>query len=143
MSIKASVRGRLVKDAEEAPIGEKTALKFTVASNRSRKRKDGERDTDFVDVLYFRTALKPYLTKGKYVIVDGELEASPWTTKDGSVRPGLSVVADTIDLGPKEEQAAQEAPQRPYAPQAAQQPTPQPSAQQAPNVSDYSDQLPF
>lgn len=145
MPIKASVRGRLTKDAEEAQLGQTTALKFTVASNRSRKDKNGERTADFVDVVYFRTALKQYLTKGKFVIIDGELEAFPWTTKDGTTKAGLQMVADSIDFGPKED--AQQGAQQPQAPQVAQQPTqPQKSAQQpqeSPQQDIFSDQLPF
>lgn len=145
MPIKASVRGRLTKDAEEAQLGQATALKFTVASSRSRKDKNGERTTDFVEVVYFRTALKQYLTKGKFLIVDGEMEAFPWTTKDGSTKAGLQMVADSIDFGPKED--AQQTPQQPQAPQVAQQPTPQPTAQPAPQQQPqqdiFDDQLPF
>ena len=141
--IRASIRGRLVKDAEEAQLGQSTALKFTIASSRSRKDRNGERTTDFVEVVFFRTALRPYLTKGKYIIADGEMEAFPWSTKDGTPKAGLQMTADSIDFGPKEDaQGPQEAAQRADAPQAAQQPA-QPAEAQQNGQNTYSDQLPF
>lgn len=136
--IYTTITGYLAKDAEEQQIGERTALKFRIGSTRSRRDKNGQKVTEWVEVLAFRTAVKQFLTKGKFVIVFGELEAWPWTSQNGQVNAGLQMVAERIEFGPRE--TASEAPQSPQAPKVAQQPT---QVAPMPTAAQNNDELPF
>lgn len=69
--------GRLTRDAELLEInnGERSALKFTLAVERTYK-KDGESKADFIPVVYFTDAafkLIDYLTKGRLISVSGRI----------------------------------------------------------------------
>ena len=129
MAIKAHVIGRLGKDAEEVQVGEGRALRFSVASDRRKKDASGQwvKHTDWVAVQTFQANLKPYLTKGKQVMVSGDLTAGIWTRQDGTASLDLAIMkADITLLGGDTQsapQAAQQAPQQTAAPQVAQQPT--------------------
>lgn len=73
----------------------------SIAVNRSKKSGD-----EYVDeVSYFnvtiwgKTAenLKPYLTKGKQICVEGHLKQDRWE-KDGKKESRISIVADNVQL---------------------------------------------
>ena len=147
--IKAHVIGRLGKDAEEVQVGEGRALRFSVASDSRKKDASGQwvKHTDWVAVQTFQANLKPYLTKGKQVMVSGDLTAGIWTRQDGTMSLDLAIMkADITLLGGDTQQsqqnaptAAPQAPQQAAAPQAAQQPT---STYNVPQ-SGPNDELPF
>ena len=149
MAIKAHVIGRLGKDAEEVQVGEGRALRFSVASDRRKKDASGQwvKMTDWVTVQTYQVNLKPYLTKGKQVVVSGDLIAELWTRKDGTMSLDLAIMkADITLLGGDTQQsqqnaptAAPQAPQQAAAPQAAQQPTRTYNVPQ----SGPNDELPF
>ena len=146
MAIKAHVIGRLGKDAEEVQVGEGRALRFSVASDRRKKDQSGQwvRHTDWVAVQTYQVNLKPYLTKGKQVVVSGDLNAELWTRKDGTTSLDLAIMkADITLLGGDTQgnapQAAQLAPQQPQAAPVAQQPT---STYNVPPTG-ANDELPF
>lgn len=42
--------------------------------------------------------LSQHLTRGVRVYVDGRLEARPWPDREGNVRAGLELLADTVEL---------------------------------------------
>lgn len=146
MAIKAHVIGRLGKDAEEVQVGEGRALRFSVASDRRKKDASGQwvKMTDWVTVQTYQVNLKPYLTKGKQVVVSGDLIAELWTRKDGTMSLDLAIMKADITLlgGDTQQNAQQTAPQasqQAAAPQAAQQPT---STYNVPQ-SGPNDELPF
>jgi single-strand DNA-binding protein len=104
LMLTANVIGNLGSDAEikysqaGAPI-----LRCNVAANFRAKSADGEWEerTEWVQVSLFGTrgeSLSRFLTKGTKVYVSGRLEARPWTAQDGSIRAGLEIVADNIEL---------------------------------------------
>lgn len=74
---------------------------ISIAVNRSRKQ--GEQwvdETSFFDVtIWGKTAenLKPYLTKGRQVIISGYLKQDRWE-KDGQKYSRIGIVADTVQL---------------------------------------------
>ena len=129
MAIQATIIGNLGADARVVTLGQTQALEFNVASRRSRKDKNGQPQTDWIECIFFRTALQPYLTKGRTVVVMGELETHTYTTQTGEVRVGMKVVANNIDFagGPQDTQPMQSQPQPQQ--QAYQQPM-QPATQQ-------------
>ena len=98
MAIQSHVIGNLAADCEQIQLGQTPALKFRVGSTRSRKDRDGQRVTDWVLVVIFRTQLAPYLLKGTKVMVSGELEARPWINQQGQADAGLQMVANAIEF---------------------------------------------
>ena len=99
--------GRLTRDvgADERsfaylPSGQARA-NVSIAVNRSRK--NGEQwvdETSFFDVVIWgKTAenLKPYLTKGKQIAVDGYLKQDRWE-KDGKTSSRVVIHANSVQL---------------------------------------------
>jgi len=73
----------------------------SIAVNRSRKNGDQWVDeVNYFDVtIWGRTAenLKPYLLKGKQILVEGHLKQDRWE-KDGQKFNKISIVADNVQL---------------------------------------------
>ena len=107
--------GRLTRDCEV-----RTTLSGTTISSFSIAVDGGfgeHKRTDFINCKFFkREGLGPHLTKGKPVIVSGELQTEKWTGKDGVERTGFSIICRDIDfqVGDKRDgQGGQPAPQHP------------------------------
>ena len=102
-----SIVGRLTQDlgADERSFGylsNGTArANITLAINRSRKNGDQWiEDVSFVPVVIWgKTAenLKPYLSKGKQIAVQGFLKQDRWE-KNGQKQSRLSIVAENVQL---------------------------------------------
>lgn len=94
--------GRLVKDPEtrNLPNGNPVA-NFTIAVDRDYKPKDGERETDFIDIISFRQAefVSKYMQKGSMVIVNGRLQIRNWKDNDGNYHSKSEIVADNVYFG--------------------------------------------
>lgn len=88
------------RDFAYTPNGQARA-NISIAVNRSRKQGDQWVDeANFFDVtIWGKTAenLKPYLTKGKQIAVEGYLKQDRWE-KDGQRFSKVGVVADTVML---------------------------------------------
>ena len=95
---KVILLGNLTKDAEELEIGKgknkQNAIAIGLVCNS--KDKDGNEYTTFVNMLYFGTYDKilKYLTKGKKVLVEGELNSF----KDENDHAQLRVTPIRIEL---------------------------------------------
>lgn len=93
--------GRLTRDPELRHTQSGTAVaSFTLAVDRP-KNKDGERLTDFIDIVAWKgTAefVSKYFTKGQMAAVTGRLQLRNWTDKDGNKRVSAEVVADNIEF---------------------------------------------
>lgn len=89
--------GRLTRDCEV-----RTTLSGTTISSFSIAVDGGfgeHKRTDFINCKFFkREGLGPHLTKGKPVIVSGELQTDKWTGKDGVERTGFSIICRDIDF---------------------------------------------
>lgn len=99
--------GRLVRDLGNdqrdfayTPSGQARA-NISIAVNRSRKQGDQwVEEANFFDVtIWGKTAenLKPYLTKGKQIAVEGYLKQDRWE-KDGQKFSKVGIVADSVML---------------------------------------------
>lgn len=81
---------------------------FTLAVNRRFPGADGQKVTDFFNVVAWRglaDTCNKYLAKGKKAAIVGELQARTYTAKDGTTRMSLDVVADEVEfLSPKDEE---------------------------------------
>jgi single-strand DNA-binding protein len=99
--------GRLTRDPElrYTQSGVPVAS-FTLAVDRSFKNAQGERETDFINIVVWRQQAEncaQYLSKGKLAAVDGSLQLRNYTGNDGIKRTAAEVNADTVRfLSPKE-----------------------------------------
>lgn len=95
-----TVMGRLTADPELRRTTNGTEVcSATVAVDRDVKDKDGNRPTDFFDVVAWRGAAKflcDYWRKGDMIAVSGRLQTRTWKDKDGNNRHGVEIVADNI-----------------------------------------------
>ena len=92
--------GRLTADPEMrfTPSGVPVA-RFTLAVNRSFSNKQGERETDFIDVVVWRGLAETCannLKKGYMVAVDGRLQIRSYDDNQGIRRKAAEVVADNV-----------------------------------------------
>ena len=72
---------------------------FTLACDRDRKDKEGQRPTDFIDVVVFGNSAEfvtKYFGKGQQAAVTGRLQIRDWTDKEGNKRRSAEVVADNV-----------------------------------------------
>ena len=95
--------GRLTRDPELRKTQSGPAVaSFTLAVDRDYKPQDGERETDFIDVVAWRgTAefVSKYFTKGRMAVVEGRLQVRDWKDKDGNKRRNTEVIADSVYFG--------------------------------------------
>ena len=110
--------GRICNDLElKKTTSDVEVLSFAIACERDFKDKNGEKQTDFIDVIAFKgTALfvSKYFSKGRTIIVDGRLQTRKWQDKDGNNRKSVEVIADNVYFGDSKnnnEQPTQEQPQ--------------------------------
>ncbi|HET7265221.1 MAG TPA: single-stranded DNA-binding protein [bacterium] len=92
--------GRLTRDPElrYVPSGAPVAS-FTLAVDRPFQNQQGNRETDFIDVVAWRKTaeqVSQYLTKGRMVAVEGRLQIRSYETQDGQKRKVAEVVADGV-----------------------------------------------
>ena len=95
--------GRLTRDPELRRTQSGTAVAaFALAVDRDFKGDDGEKKTDFIDIVAWRNTaefVSKYFTKGRMAVVEGRLQIRPWTDKDGNKRRSAEVVADNVYFG--------------------------------------------
>lgn len=98
--------GRLTKDPEfrTTPSGVSIA-NFTLAVNRTFTNAQGERESDFINVVVFRKQaenVNNYLFKGNLAGVDGRLQSRSYENNEGKRIFVTEVVADSVQfLEPK------------------------------------------
>lgn len=80
--------GRLTRDPELRHTGNGTAVaSFSLAVDRDYKGQSGEKETDFVDIVAWRSTadfVSKFFTKGRMTVVEGRLQLRDWTDKDGA-----------------------------------------------------------
>ena len=133
--------GNLTKDPELRSTGSGTNVcSFSIAVNRRFKNQQGEKVTDFFDVVAWRQLADlcgRYLAKGRKVAIVGELQTRSYEAKDGTKRYVTEIIADDIEfLTPRDRDGA--APGGDYIPREAQ---PQQAPEGFKEIED--DQLPF
>lgn len=107
------IMGRLTYDPElrHTQAG-KSVTSITLAVDRDFKGKNGEKETDFIDVVAWGATaefLRSYFSKGRMAVAEGRLQIRDWTDKDGKKRKAVEVLADHVYFGeskPKDEYAA-------------------------------------
>ena len=99
---KISIHGRLVRDPElkTTPSGV-SVCNFTVAVDRSYTKQGEEKQTDFFECVAWRglaDTISKYFTKGKEIVVTGEMQSRKWQDKDGNNRISWEIMADSVDF---------------------------------------------
>lgn len=97
-----TVMGRLTRDPELRQVGEAPACNFSIACDRDYKNANGEKETDFIDVVAWRKTAETagkYFTKGRMAVVEGRLQIRDWTDKEGGKRRSAEIVADRVYFG--------------------------------------------
>ena len=100
---KIILMGRLTRDPELRRTGSGTAVtSFSLAVDRDFKSQSGEKETDFIDVVAWRSTaefVSKYFTKGRMAVVEGRLQLRDWTDRDGNKRRTAEVIADNVYFG--------------------------------------------
>lgn len=97
--------GNLTRDPETRHFDNGSVTNFSVAVNRSWKNKVGEKQekVSFIDcAAWGKTgeAIAQYMTKGKPIIVEGQLEQETWETDGGEKRSKIKVNVDRFHFVP-------------------------------------------
>lgn len=100
---KIILMGRLTRDPELRRTQSGTAVaSFTIAVDRDYRAASGEKETDFIDIVAWRSTaefVSKYFAKGRMAVVEGRLQIRDWKDKDGGKRRTAEVVADNVYFG--------------------------------------------
>ena len=104
------ISGNLTRDAECKRTASGLAIvSFGLAVNDRRKNNatgEWEDYPNFVDVSWFGTYAEKYagsMAKGTKAVVEGKLRQSRWTNNEGQTRSKLEVIADVVELPPRQQ----------------------------------------
>lgn len=109
---KIIVMGRLTRDPElrRTPAGTAVAS-FSLAVERDFKGQNGERETDFIDVVAWRNVgefVSKYFTKGRMAVVEGRLQVRDWTDTENRKRRTAEIVAENVYFGDSKREEQQD-----------------------------------
>ena len=101
---RVEIQGFAGRDAEKR--SDKTPVKFSVATgNDTRPDGEGKYPLVFHNIaVWNRPELVTQVKKGAYVRVTGRLDYSKWTGTDGVERTRCEIVADQVEILPKDSQ---------------------------------------
>ena len=97
------IMGRLTRDPELRYTTSRVPVcSFSIACDRDYKPENGERETDFVDVVAWRNIgefVSKYFKKGRVAVIEGRLQIREWNDKEGTKRRTAEIVADNVYFG--------------------------------------------
>lgn len=148
----AALMGRLTADPElrytqgsNIPV-----TTFTLAVERSYVKQGTERQTDFIDIVAWRSTaefVSRYFRKGQLVAVQGSIQTRMYEDKQGNKRKAVEIVADNVHFAEPKRDNYSSAPRFDQAPRFdAAAPVSAPAAFSSGSVSDFEpveDDLPF
>lgn len=98
-----TIMGRLTRDPELRYTGNQIPVcSFTLAVDRDYSSDGGERQTDFIDCVAWRSSaefVSKYFSKGSMAVVAGRLEIRDWIDRDGNKRRNAEVNAEHVYFG--------------------------------------------
>lgn len=105
-----TIMGRLTRDVEMRKTGSGVSVaNFSVAVDRDFKSESGDRETDFIDCVAWRSTadfLGKYFRKGSMIVLSGRLQVRSWLDNDGNKRKSAEVVAENVYFGEAKKDAA-------------------------------------
>ncbi len=106
---KALLIGRLTKDPELKYTSNNIPVAtFSLAVNRPFSNQNGERETDFINIVVWRKqaeSVKNYINQGSLVAVEGRIQTRNYEAQDGTKRYVTEVVADNVQFLETKKQA--------------------------------------
>lgn len=107
---KIFIMGRMTADPElrRTPAGV-AVTSFSLAVDRDFKGQNGEKETDFIEVVAWRNTAEfvaKYFAKGRAAVVEGRLQIRDWVDKDGNKRRSAEVIADNVYFADSKREAA-------------------------------------
>lgn len=97
-----AIHGRLTRDPEMRQTQSGVSVcNFTVAVDRSFARQGEDRQTDFFDCVAWRglgDMVGKYFSKGKEIVVNGEMQSRKWQDKDGNNRVSWEIQVGGVDF---------------------------------------------
>ena len=95
--------GRLTHDPELRKTQSGVSVcSFSIAVDRDYKAQNGEKETDFIDIVTWRATadfVSKFFTKGRMAVVEGRLQNRDWVDKDKNKRRSAEVIADNVYFG--------------------------------------------
>lgn len=94
--------GRLTSDPElkTTPSGN-SVTSFSIAVERRNKNADGERETDFINIVAWRGTAEfvtKWFKKGDMIGIEGSIQTRKYTDKNGNNRTAFEVIANNVDF---------------------------------------------
>ena len=97
---KIIIMGRLTRDPELRRTGSGTAVtSFSLAVDRDFKSQSGEKETDFIDVVAWRSTaefVSKYFTKGQLMAVTGSIQPRNYEARNGNKRKAVEIQATEV-----------------------------------------------
>lgn len=100
---RAMLIGRLTAKPELRYTGSSNlpVTRFSLAVNRTFTGRDGQRETDFINIVVWRKQAENvcnFLDKGSLVAIEGRIQTGSYDDKDGNKRYTVEVVADSVQF---------------------------------------------
>ena len=94
--------GNLTKDPEISTTTSGVSVcRFTIAISRKYANSEGERETDFINIVVWRTLADnchKFLKKGSKVGIVGNIQSRSYDATDGSKRYVTEVIAEEVEF---------------------------------------------
>jgi len=94
--------GRLTRNPELRYLSNNTAVaSFSLAVNRPFTNQNGERTTDFINIVVWRRQaenVKKYIGKGSQVAIEGRIQTRNYDDKDGKRVYITEIIADNVQF---------------------------------------------
>lgn len=87
-----------------------TVCTFRLAVQRRFKNQQGERESDFINIVCWRQLADicgKYLAKGRKAAIEGSMQTRSYQAQDGSKRYVTEVIADSVELLTPRSESAQ------------------------------------
>lgn len=103
--------GRLTADPElKSTQSGVSVCSFRIAVDRTYTPKGQEKQTDFINIVTWRSTaefVSRYFRKGQLVAVQGSIQTSQYTDRDGNKRTAFDVVADNVFFAEKKAESGE------------------------------------
>ena len=97
-----ALMGRLTYEPElRKTPSDVSVIRFQVACDRSYQRTGAERQADFIDCVAWRQTaefISRYFHKGSMIAVEGTIQTSNYTDKNGNNRKQIEVLANNVSF---------------------------------------------
>lgn len=116
MSLNLTIlHGNVGKEPEIKTVGEKKVAKFSLATTRRGKDKDGQKITDWHNLIVWdklAELVEKYVHKGSEIVIEGQIQYRNYENKDGVKIYMTEIICHSLDFcGKKEAEKSDDKPQ--------------------------------